>query len=90
MEKNAKELQNTKTVAFDDLFKTSFMKKNTNFSNFDEFISAGNFTVNSQEDFEAIPDDEMDAHVSKTTKFSSWEDMLGKATEEYVLSTLGF
>lgn len=90
MEKAAKNLGNTHSVSFDELFKSSFMRKYTNFSNFDEFLEAGNFIVNSQEDFEAIPDSEMDSHVSKTTKFSSWEKMLSKAGEEYALRKLGF
>lgn len=90
MEKAAKELENTKTVAFDDLFISTFMRKYTNFSSFDEFLKNGNFTVNSQEDFESIPDAEMDDHVSKTTKFSSWQNMLNKAVEEYTAKKLGF
>lgn len=90
MERAAKDLENTHSVSFDELFLNSFMRKYTNFSNFDQFLSSGNFIVNSQEDFEAIPDNEIDLHVSKTTKFSSWEDMLGKATEEYALKKLGF
>ncbi|WP_195617352.1 hypothetical protein [Clostridium paraputrificum] len=90
MEKAARDLENTHSVSFDELFKSSFMRKYTNFSNFDEFLKAGNFIVNSQEDFEAIPDNEMDLHVNKTTSFSSWENMLSKAGEEYTLRKLGF
>jgi len=90
IETNAKKLEKTKTIAFDDLFISSFMRKYTNFSTFDEFLKAGNFIVNTQEDFEAIPDHEMDVHVSKTTSFSSWENMLNKATEDYVSNKLGF
>jgi len=89
MQQGAKELGKIKTVSFDDLFSFSFMGKYTEFSSFDKFLEAGNFIVNSQEDFEAIPDDDMDSHVIKTTNFSSWEDMLGKATEIFTLSKLG-
>lgn len=90
MERAAKSLENTHSVSFDELFSNSFMRKYTQFSNFDEFLKAGNFIVNSQEDFEAIPDNEMDLHVGRATKFSSWQDMLGKAGEEYALKKLGF
>lgn len=90
MEKAAKDLENTHSVSFNELFTSSFMRKYTNFTDFDVFLEAGNFIVNSQEDFEAIPDSELDSHVSKTTKFSSWEDMLGKAGEEYTFKKLGF
>lgn len=90
MEQSAKELNGQHEVAFSDLFAESFMNEYTNFSTFDEFLTAGNFTVNSQEDFEAIPDNDMDNHVSETTKFSSWQEMLNKAGEEYTLKKLGF
>lgn len=90
MEKAAKELDGEHQVAFSDLFTKSFMITYTNFSTFDEFLTAGNFIVNSQEDFEAIPDSDMDFHVQGTTKFSSWKEMLEKATEKYVSKQLGF
>lgn len=90
IQKNIKEVSNKKTLSLSELFTTSFMSKYTNFSTFDNFLKAGNFTVNSQEDFEAIPDEEMDIHVGTLTSFSSWEDMLEKATEEYLVKKLNF
>ncbi|HCO75000.1 MAG TPA: hypothetical protein DIT16_09125 [Clostridium sp.] len=90
MEKAAKDLENTHSVSLDELITSSFMRKYTNFTDFDVFLEAGNFIVNSQEDFDAIPDSELDSHVRKTTKFSTWEDMLGEAGEEYTLKKLGF
>ena len=35
-------------VSFSELFNESFMKKYTNFSSFEELLSAGGFVVNSQ------------------------------------------
>jgi len=89
MQKAAKELEKTKTVSFNELFTSSFMKKYTKFSTIDEFFEAAKFVINSQEDFEAIPDEELDAHVKNSTAFSSWEDMLSKATEIYISKKLG-
>ncbi|MBW9157236.1 hypothetical protein [Clostridium tagluense] len=89
MQQGAKELTDTESVSFEDLFPSSFMEEHTNFLSFNKFLEAGKFIVNSQEDFEAIPDSELDSHVSKSTKFSSWEDMLGEATEEFTLDKLG-
>lgn len=87
--KAAQELDGEHEVSFEELFTKSFMRKYTDFSTFDEFLEAGNFTVNSQEDFENIPDADLDAHVSKTTKFSSWEDMFDEAGEVYTIKKLG-
>ena len=69
--KTAKELDGEHQIPFDDMFTKSFMRKYTNFSTFDELLEAGNFTVNSQKNFEDIPDSDLDVHVAKTTRFSS-------------------
>ena len=90
MEKAAKELEKTKQVSFGELFTTSFMRKYTSFSTLDELFSTGGFKVESQEDFEAIPDDDLDKHIASSTKFNNWEDMLGEAASLYVAKKLGF
>lgn len=81
---------NGSRVSFDVLFNKAFMRKYTQFSTFDELLDAGGFVVNSQEDFEAIPDDEFDKHIKATTKFKSWQDMLNEASSQYVAKKLGF
>jgi len=90
LQKNAKKLSGTHSVPLTDLFTASFMRKYTQFDSFEDFLSSGGFEVNSQEDFEAIPDEVMNAHVAKTTHFQTWEDMLNKAAEVYFAKKLGF
>lgn len=81
LEKAADEISGEKSL--DELFTPSFMSQYTDFNSFDELLSAGNFVVNSQEDFKNIPEDEFDIHISSTTKFNSWEDMKAKAGQIY-------
>ncbi|AEV17605.1 MULTISPECIES: hypothetical protein [Geobacillus] len=90
MKRAVQELSETRTVPFSELFTQSFMEKYTQFSSFDDFLKAGGFFVETQEDFEAIPDEDMDKHVAKTTKFSDWQTMLDTAVSEYALKKLGF
>lgn len=89
MAKEAKKLDGS-TVSFDVLFNKTFMRKYTSFTTFDELLDAGGFIVNSQEDFEAIPDDEFDKHIMSNTKFKSWEAMLNEASSLYAAKKLGF
>lgn len=89
MEKGAKELSGQHDVPFSELFTTPFMRKFTKFSSFDELLAAGGYKVESNEDFEAIPDADFDKLVSSTTKFKNWEEMLGEATEQYICKKLG-
>lgn len=77
-------------IPFEDLFSTAFMKKHTNASCFNEFLEQGNFKVESQSDFEAIPDDIFDAYVASATDFDTWEDMLNEAATECVFDSLDF
>lgn len=42
------------------------------------------YPINSQEDFESIPQDNWDAFVNANTLFSSWQEMLNAAMMEQV------
>ncbi|EGW40773.1 hypothetical protein [Desulfosporosinus sp. OT] len=69
------------SLSFTDLFTSEFMQLNTQFDSIEELLSAGGFVINSEEDYEAIPDEDIDAHVAKTTKFDSWKELLTNAIE---------
>ncbi|WP_143159014.1 hypothetical protein [Desulfosporosinus lacus] len=59
------------------------MKLYTQYESIEDLLSSGGFEVNSEEDYEAISDEDIDAHVSKTTNFSSWREMLTEAVDAY-------
>ena len=73
------------SVDFEDLFDKSFMRKytNTNYRSFEKFLQGGRFHIASQQDFEDLPEVQMDKHVAKTTRFSSWGEMIDFATDIY-------
>lgn len=80
----------TLEVSFDQLFTKEFMLKYTKYDSFEEFLKAGNFNVETEEDFEAIPDDEFDEHVLNHSSFEDWQTMLDTASSEYFVSKLNF
>lgn len=90
MERGAKELENTKSVSFDELFTDTFMKKHTQFDNLQAFFKDSNFTIGSQEDFENIPTAELDKHVANSTNFNNWQEMIDAAGTDYAYRKLGF
>jgi hypothetical protein len=71
-------------VALDDLFPPEFMRRYTDFPTIQAMADASGFKIESQEDFEAIPDAEWDDFVRSRTRFQTWQDMQAKAGEEYV------
>ena len=74
-------------VAFEDLFDTTFMRRYTKYRSFEKFLAGGNFVIRSQADFEALPEEQMDAHVRRATQFASWKDMIDTATDLYARRT---
>lgn len=89
MEKGARELEQTEGVTFSVLFNESFMKKNTKFNSINDFFKASPFDAETDEDFDAIDENELDKYVESKTKFRSWEEMLNAAIEEYTIGKLG-
>jgi hypothetical protein len=65
------------------------LAKNTKFDSLESMFEASGFVVESQEDFEKIPDDEWDSFIKGHTRFASWEDMLGAAVQEWAARKLG-
>ncbi len=75
-------------VAFHKVFSTSFMRKFTRYKSFEKFLQGGKFAITNQQDFEALPEEKMDAHVKRSTKFDSWQEMLDFATDKYILQQM--
>lgn len=71
-------------VPFDELFHEMFMKQFTPFDSINEFFEESPWSVESDEDFEDIPERELDEFVRNNTKFKSWKHMSRIATEKYL------
>ena len=84
------EEMNGKQVPFGELFPRSFMIRYTDSENIEEFFENSSWDIESEEDFEAIPEVEMDQHVDDHSRFRTWEQMMSKGGEEYVTRQLGF
>lgn len=89
MTETAESINNSK-VNFNELFTTDFMNRNTDVASIDQLVKNAGYTVNSQEDFEAIPEEPWDKYVNTHTKFSDWHDMISTAGQEYVVKKLHF
>lgn len=90
IERGAKEINETGSVDFKDLFTQNFMTKYTNFNNISEFFEESPFEFKTQEEFESIDENQLDEYVRKQSKLDSWQDMFSTAGKEYVAKKLGF
>jgi hypothetical protein len=87
--KNAEELDGTHTVSMTDLLTPGFISEHTRFADADELFEASGFKCDSQADFEAIPEDELDKFIQSESSFDSWQDMLGAAGQAWAVKKLG-
>jgi len=90
LERRLKALEGEHRVPLTELFPVDFLRKYTEFESLEDMFQASGFVVESQEDFEKVPDDEWDSFVRSRTRFSSWEEMLGAAYEKWFARKLGF
>lgn len=93
MVKKMEQLGETNAIPMGELLTNDFMKAvsiKQNVQSFDDLLAIGGYNIQSQADFEAIPDDEFDVIVSENTSFDTWPDMLSAAMEQYVSNQLNF
>ncbi len=80
---NTEALSGRHDIRSSEFFPPAFMRQYTKVASFDALLEASGFKVESQADFEAIPDAEWEKVVQAHTSFSSWQEMLEKAGVEY-------
>lgn len=80
LEKNGENLNGKHEIPFEILFNHKFMSEHTNFDSFKEFAEA----IPSDEEFENVSDEILQEHINGGTTFSSWDEMLEKATLLYI------
>jgi hypothetical protein len=88
LEQNLTSLRGRQQIPAPELFHSDFMRRCSSFASFDEMVDKSHFTVESAEDFEAIPESDWDSYVRATTTFPSWEAMLQQATVEWIQKRL--
>lgn len=90
MEQNAKRLDGENQVPLAELFNPGFMRKYTEFESIDELFEQSEWTVETEEDLNAIPDHEFDIYVREHTRFTDSEEMMNVAAEEWIAEEMGF
>ncbi|WP_416150702.1 hypothetical protein ACM26V_06970 [Salipaludibacillus sp. HK11] len=89
-----KEFQNklkeygTNSLTLVELFHADFMKNNTRFKAIDDMFASSPFEIETEDDFDAIEDGELDRFIKSVTKFNSWEEMTQVAATEWMSKKL--
>lgn len=89
LSKKAAQLDGNHSVPLTELLTNSFISRHTRFSSVDEMFEASGFKVDTQEDFDAIPREKLDAFIQSVSPFSGWQTMLQGAAREWTAKQLG-
>lgn len=81
---NGGSVDGTNSISFDELFPGDFMRTYTEHDSIAAFFGESPWTVETEEDFERIPEAEFDRYVNDHTGFNSWEAMLSAAAREWL------
>jgi hypothetical protein len=84
LDENASSTDGTNSVSFVELFPEDFMRTYTEYDSVATFFTESPWTVETETDFERIPEDEFDRYVADHTGFNSWEAMLSVAAREWL------
>jgi hypothetical protein len=87
--KDAAALDGTHSVPLSEALTHSFLLEHSRFTSADDFLAASGFELESVEDFNAIPEEMLDAYVQSETSFTSWKEMLDAAMQLWTKKRLG-
>jgi hypothetical protein len=88
LQENLEGLSETHRAPLTAILSPAFMQHHTRFASFEAMLAASPFSVETAEDFTAIPGDEWDAFVQRVTSFHSWEAMQKEAGVQWVKEQL--
>lgn len=84
---NAKALQGS-GVSLAEILNDSFIQSNTPFNDLNELFEKGGFKFETLEEFEAIPDEELNTFIASISEYSTFQDMIGAAGAALIRSRL--
>ncbi|MFT4891318.1 MAG: hypothetical protein ACI9YT_002245 [Halobacteriales archaeon] len=83
------ELEGRTSARSDALFSPTFMHRHTQFESFETFCTASPGDGDELHDLQDLPEETLDAFVSDTTDFDSWEGMKRSAAISNVMNLAG-
>lgn len=86
--KNAEAMSGRSQIKLKDFMTPKFISNCSKFNDLEHLFNESGFTIESKEDYEAIPDDKWNEFIVKNTPFNSWAEMQKEAMNIYVKEQL--
>lgn len=77
-----------KKIPLGELLPPEFVASSSKFSSVQELFDASGFTVNTQEDLKAIPEDKWNAFIVANTSYGDWQELLSAATAKWIAKSI--
>ncbi|MFJ3483831.1 hypothetical protein ACIPL1_10685 [Pseudomonas sp. NPDC090202] len=81
---NAQALDGTTPVLFLEIMSPEFISSVSRFDSFDSFAKGAGYTVVTDDDLKAIPDEPWDEFIRSETSFENWTEMQKAGGAEYL------
>lgn len=83
LENLSKGLEEEPVVSLTDILTPEFISQHTKFKNLEDLFQASGFECNTQEEFEALPEEELSRYIQSISFFDTFQEMLQTAGTEY-------
>ncbi len=77
-------------IPVNDLLTPSFLMAHTTKSSAQQLFEDSGFSIDNQDDLEAISESDLDTYIRSISNFSGWKNMLARAAEIWAKNKLGF
>ena len=83
LERNARSIGGKRLVDLSDLLNPEFLGRHTKFTSLEQLFEESPFQIETQEDFDALDERELDSFIRASTRFRSWQDILDEGANEW-------
>lgn len=85
---NAKELQDPQKSNLSQVLNDSFISSKTPYNDLSELLEKGGFQFETLEEFEAIPDEDLNAFIASISEYDTFQEMVTAASVAFMRSKL--
>ncbi|WP_312216991.1 hypothetical protein [Pantoea vagans] len=88
LKKNLEAVSGPQEIPFSELFNNQFLSECSSFTSLEDMFHKSGFSVETKEDFAAIPDQEWEDFITQNTSYSSWREMQVDAGRKHISKML--
>lgn len=88
LKKNFEAVSGTQSIPFSELFNNQFLAECSSFTSLKDMFNKSGFSVETKEDFAAIPDQAWEDFITQNTSYSSWKEMQVDAGRKHIKKML--